>query len=118
MRAQSLDSSMVSGDGSLVRRLAVAAGVAIAGALGATRASAAEVVVGVAPPVPRVEIVGRAPSPHHVWVPGFWGWRTHVGHVWYGGHWMEAQPGYTWEPARWYERGGYWHLSGGHWRRL
>jgi hypothetical protein len=108
--------------GSRARRLAlgvaVAAGLTVAGAFGSRDASADErVVVRVGPPAPRVEVAPRAPSPHHVWAPGYWGWEPHRGHVWYGGRWVVGQPGYAWEPAHWSERGGYWHLSEGHWRR-
>jgi hypothetical protein len=103
------------------RRLVVslaAAGLLFTGAAVARDAQAdEEVVVRVAPPAPRVEVVPRAPTPHHVWAPGYWGWRPHAGHVWYGGHWVVAQPGYVWEPAHWSERGGYWHFVEGHWRR-
>jgi WXXGXW repeat (2 copies) len=105
-----------------LRRLVLslaAAGLLIAGSTAARDAAAdGEVVVRVAPPAPRVEVVPRAPTLHHVWAPGYWGWRTHVGHVWYGGHWVVGQPGYAWEPAHWSERGGYWHFVEGHWRRL
>jgi hypothetical protein len=99
--------------------LAVATGMTLASAGSARDAAADEhVVVRVAPPRPRVEVVPRAPSSHHVWAPGYWGWESHAGrHVWYGGRWVVAQPGYTWEPAHWSERGGYWHFVDGHWRR-
>ena len=118
----SLSDSVAGSRGRGVRRIAislVAAGLMIVGVTGAREAAADEqVVVRVAPPVARVEVVPRAPSPHHVWAPGYWGWRNHVGHVWYGGHWVVGQPGYAWEPAHWSERGGYWHFVEGHWRRL
>jgi hypothetical protein len=101
----------------LAVRLALAvAGTALVGAVCESEASAGEVVVRVAPPAARVEVVPRAPSPRHVWVPGYWGWREHHGHVWYGGHYVVGRPGAVWEPAHWSARGGYWHLSEGHWR--
>ena len=113
------NSSILSRGRALVLRLAVAAaGAALVGAIGEREASAEEVVVRVRPPAPRVEVVPRAPSPRHVWAPGYWGWQPHTGHVWYGGRWVVGQPGYGWEPAHWSERGGYWHFVGGHWRRL
>ncbi len=115
-----MGSQSTSSFGSRARRLAlgvaVAAGVTLASALGARDASA-EVVVRVRPPAPRVEVVPRAPSAHHVWAPGYWGWQPHRGHVWYGGRWVVGQPGYAWESAHWSERGGYWHFVDGHWRR-
>ncbi len=113
-------SSLVSRGRGLVMGLALAvAGTAVVGAVGERQASAQErLVVRVAPPAPRVEVIPRAPSPRHVWAPGYWGYRSHVGHVWYGGHYIVGQPGHAWEPAHWSERGGYWHFVGGHWRRL
>jgi hypothetical protein len=117
-----MGSQSTSSFGSRVRRLAlgvaVAAGVTLASALGSRDASAEEgVVVRVGPPAPRVEVVPRAPSAHHVWAPGYWGWQPHRGHVWYGGRWVVGHPGYAWESAHWSERGGYWHFTDGHWRR-
>jgi WXXGXW repeat (2 copies) len=101
----------------VVRLALVVAGAGLVGAVGEREASAGEVVVRVAPPAARVEVVPRAPSPRHVWAPGYWGWQEHRGHVWYGGHYVVGQPGYAWEPAHWSARGGYWHFSEGHWRR-
>ncbi len=102
----------------LALRLAVAAGgAALVGAVAEGQASAQEFDVRVAPPAPRVEVIPRAPSARYVWAPGYWGFRPHVGHVWYGGRWMVGHPGYAWEPAHWSQRGGYWHFAGGHWRR-
>jgi WXXGXW repeat (2 copies) len=101
----------------LARSLAAMGLLFAVGAAARQAAADEQVVVRVAPPAPRVEVVPRAPSPHHVWAPGYWGWRHPVGHVWYGGHWIVAQPGYAWEPAHWSERGGYWHFVEGHWRR-
>lgn len=116
MRRQT--SSMGSRGRRLALCLALGAGVTLASAAAPREAAAEEhVVVRVAPPAPRVEVAGRAPSPHHVWAPGYWGWRAHTGHVWYGGRWIVGQPGYSWEPAHWTERGGYWHFVEGHWRR-
>ncbi len=118
MGQQSSDSSMSSRGRKFALHLAVAAGVTFASALNAGDAAAGErVVVRVAPPSPRVEVIPRAPSAQYAWAPGYWGWRPHHGHVWLGGHWIVAQPGYTWEPAHWSERGGYWHFVDGHWRR-
>jgi hypothetical protein len=98
--------------------LRVALGAAAAGAvvLGATSdAAAQEVVVGVAPPVPRVEIIPRAPSPHHFWVGGYWGYRPSYGYVWNRGYWESPRVGWGWAPAHWSAYGGRWHFAGGHW---
>jgi len=109
--------SMGSRSRALVVRLAlIVAGAGLVGAIGERPASADEVVVRVAPPRARVEVVPRAPSARHVWAPGYWGWQPHRGHVWYGGHYVLGRPGYVWVPAHWSERGGYWHFVEGHWR--
>jgi hypothetical protein len=111
-----LNESMSSRVRALTVRLAL--GVAAAGLVGAVSegtASAQEVVVRTGPPAARHEVVPRAPSSHHVWAPGYWGYeRDH--HVWYGGRYIEGRPGHTYVPAHWTERGGYWHLSNGYWR--
>ena len=46
----------------------------------------ADGVVMVAPPPPRVEVIGKPPSPGYVWMDGYWNW---VGgrHEWVPGHW-------------------------------
>ena len=116
---QQSGSSMGSRSRRLLLCVALASGMTVAGTIEGREAFAQErVVVRVAPPAARVEVVPRAPSPHHVWAPGYWGWHAREGrHVWYGGRWVVGQPGYVWEPAHWSERGGYWHFVEGHWRR-
>jgi YXWGXW repeat-containing protein len=119
MRQQSSSSSRGSRARRIVLCVALAAGATLAVAADARDAAAEEhVVVRVAPPTPRVEVIPRAPSSHHVWAPGYWGWHAQENrHVWYGGRWVVGQPGYAWEPAHWSEHGGYWHFVEGHWRR-
>jgi len=103
---------------SLAFRLALPAVVAGAMLVGVTgEASAQEIVVRAHPPEPRVEVAPRAPSPHHFWVHGYWGYHPHAGYAWYGGHWEAPREGYGYEPSHWSERGGYWHFVGGHWYR-
>ena len=67
-----------------------------------------------APPPPRVEAYGYAPSPGYAWVSGFWDWRGRW--VWAPGRWTRPpRPGAHWVSSRW-ERGrhgyvfvrGYW----------
>ena len=71
--------------------------------------------VRVAPPAARVEVRTRAPSPRHVWVPGYWGWRGGR-HVWIGGFWrMPPQPGHVWIEGRWVDSGGEWVWEEGRW---
>ncbi len=72
--------------------------------------------IAVAPPAPRVEVIGVAPAPGYVWVGGYWNW---VGgrHVWVPGAWRPGRPGYYWVPHRWVAVGGGWRLEPGHWAR-
>src|SRR5678815_1929878 len=41
-----------------------------------------------APPPPQVETQGAAPSPRHIWTPGYWHWQGGR-HAWQPGHWVE-----------------------------
>ena len=71
--------------------------------------------VNVAPPAPRVEVRGVAPSPRHIWADGHWAWRGNQ-HVWLGGGWVAPPaPGYTWVPAQWVNEGGGYVFYEGHW---
>ena len=73
--------------------------------------------VQVAPPAPMVEVVPAAPSPRHVWVPGYHRWNGHH-HVWVPGTYVVPRGGYhRWEPHRWENRGGRYHFVPGGWRR-
>lgn len=73
------------------------------------------VVINVAPPPPRIDIVTVAPSPNHVWISGFWRW-DHGQHVWVGGHWEARRDGYFYAPGHWYRNGNSWTFSGGFWQ--
>ena len=73
--------------------------------------------VRVVPPAPMVETVPVAPSPRHIWVPGYHRWEANR-HVWVPGTYRVPAPGYRrWEPHRWEQRGGYYHFRAGGWRR-
>ncbi len=73
-------------------------------------------VVTIAPPEPRVEVVGVAPAVGYVWFPGYWGWSGGA-HVWVAGHWGPGRAGYYWAPHTWVRYGGGWRLAPGHWVR-
>jgi hypothetical protein len=75
--------------------------------------SQAYVVVGVAPPPARVEVVPRA-RVGYVWTPGYWRWNGHH-HVWVGGYWLPARPGWRWAPAHWAPYGARWRYYPGYW---
>ena len=68
--------------------------------------AAPAVIVDAAPPPPNVEVVPVMPYPGAVWINGYWGWNG------------SRRPGYRWEPHRWENRGGRWHLHAGAWVRL
>jgi len=69
-----------------------------------------------APPPPQVEVQGVAPSPRHVWTPGYWQWNGQR-HVWNGGHWVEPpQVGMVYDAPRWENRGGRYFFNDGRWR--
>lgn len=59
----------------------------------------------------------RAPSPRHVWVPGFWGWRAHR-RVWVEAAWtVPPQPAMVWVAPNWVWDGHArrWVWQEGHW---
>jgi|GEM_PF-968228 len=74
------------------------------------------VVVYEAPPAPQVEVIPVAPSPVHVWISGYWGYRRGRW-SWQPGYWSGPRVGYYWAPGHWHRRGSGWHFSGGYWRR-
>jgi hypothetical protein len=76
----------------------------------------ADGVVMVAPPPPRVEVIGVAPSPGYVWIGGYWNW---VGsrHEWVEGHWEPSHRGHHWVTHQWVRQGDGWRLRPGHWER-
>jgi len=70
----------------------------------------------VAPPPLRREVVVVRPSPRHVWVPGYWGWRGGR-HVWIDGRWMLPPRGRAvWVAPRWEHRHGNYVFIEGFWR--
>lgn len=79
------------------------------------RRDVASVRIRTAPPVIRTEVRTRAPSPRHVWVPGYWNWRGGR-HVWTGGRWrLPPTRGLAWIEPRWVNEGGEWVFYDGYW---
>ena len=71
--------------------------------------------VRVGPPVARVEVVPVRPSPHHVWVRGYWGWDGYH-HAWVPGRYVVPRRGYTYAEPRWEPAArGHWHYHRGGW---
>ncbi len=97
---------------------ALTAGLVLSGIAGGERTASAQVVY-VAPPAPRAEVVRFPPSPHHFWIPGYWGYQPGYGHLWYGGRWEVQRPGYTRSQPGWVAagRGRGWEFRRGGWLR-
>ena len=72
--------------------------------------------VAVAPPAPRVEVVGVAPAPGYFWVGGYWGWSGNR-HVWVPGRWAAPRAGHVWVAQHWVHESGGWRSVNGHWAR-
>jgi hypothetical protein len=69
-----------------------------------------------APPPPRQEVVFAQPSPHHVWISGYWVWRGHR-HEWVAGHWELPPHGHqVWVAPRWEHRSNGYVFIEGCWR--
>lgn len=98
----------------MIRKTIVAAILAASFGSIATPASA-QIIVRVAPPEPRVEVV-PPPRAGRVWVNGHWDWRNHR-HHWVKGTWVRERAGYRYNQPNWVERDGRWHMTRGNWRR-
>jgi hypothetical protein len=68
----------------------------IAGGISSGSALARTVIIEIAPPPARVEVV---PMQRHgyTWAPGYWGWQRNQ-HVWVKGHTIRTRSGYAWTP--------------------
>ena len=119
--AQIFFNDHVGGQMMLARKILVsallAAGtiVSVATPLPSAAASSVDVQLDFGPPPPRYE---PAPAPRrgYVWSPGYWRWNGHR-HMWVGGHWERARPGYAYRAPEWVEREGRWHYQPPRWDR-
>ncbi len=75
------------------------------------------IVVDAPPPAPYAEVVPVMPYPGAVWINGYWGWSSGR-HRWVPGYYDRPRSGYRYEPHRWENRSGRWHLHAGGWIRL
>jgi hypothetical protein len=76
-----------------------------------------ERIVYVEPPAPRHEVIGKSPSPNHVWVDGYWTHRDGKWR-WVTGHWeSRPRPGADYVPGHWEKtnNGRGWIWMPGHW---
>ncbi|GAA0742707.1 hypothetical protein LRH25_05550 [Ideonella azotifigens] len=72
------------------------------------------VVVDVAPPPPRYEVITPAPALGWLWIGGYWGWRANQ-HYWNAGHWEAPRAGYRYVPHAWEPAGRGWRERPGRW---
>ena len=74
------------------------------------------VYVAAGPPVYRAEVMGVAPGPGYVWVPGYYRWEGRS-YLWMPGRWATPpRPRAVWVPGGWrHDRHG-WYWSEGRWR--
>ncbi|MEZ4408717.1 MAG: YXWGXW repeat-containing protein [Polyangiales bacterium] len=78
-------------------------------------ASAQVIQVRIRPPAPRQEARPAAPSPRHVWIPGYWAWQNER-YDWQDGHYEEPEyDGCRYRPAHWVGRGIFWRFVPGQW---
>jgi hypothetical protein len=69
------------------------------------------------PPPDRVEVIGVAPGPGHLWIGGHWRW---VGSDfdWVPGRWTPMERGFRhWAPGHWAHSRRGWFWAEGRWRR-
>jgi len=74
-----------------------------------------DLIVKIAPPAPRVEVV-PPPRVGFVWAPGYWNWNGRS-HVWVAGTWVPERRGYVYVRPTWVQHNGEWHLTRGNWAR-
>src|ERR1700694_3883335 len=89
--------------------------VVLAGGISSGSALARSVIVEIAPPPARVEVVPEMRR-GYTWAPGYWAWQRDR-HVWVSGHTMRARNGYQWAPDRWQEANGRHEFLAGRWTR-
>jgi hypothetical protein len=82
----------------------------------ATSAPPTVVVVDQPPPPPVPEVIVERPSPLHIWIGGYWGWRAGR-HVWIGGHWeLPPRERAEWVGPHWEHRSNGYVFIEGFWR--
>jgi hypothetical protein len=87
----------------------------LVGGISSGSALARSIVIEIAPPPARVEVV---PASRHgyTWAPGYWAWqRGH--HVWVNGHMIRTRSGYEWTPDRWHQVDNRHEFQPGRWTR-
>ena len=68
------------------------------------------------PPPVRAEVIGVAPGPGYVWMPGYYRYNG-GGYVWVGGRWdRPPRARARWVPGHWQRDRRGWYYVEGHWR--
>jgi hypothetical protein len=99
-----------------MHRKTILGAVIAASLMGIGAAAQAQLVVNIAPPAPRHEVVPAARA-GYVWAPGHYEYRGN-NYTWVGGQWYTARNGYEYREPRWVQRGnGEWYMAGGNWER-
>lgn len=103
----------------MLKKTLLAASIAMTLAAGFTLPASAQVSgainIRIAPPPLRDEVV-PPPRRGYVWAPGYWNWEGRR-HVWHGGSWIRARPGYVYSAPTWVEHDGRWQMRRGAWAR-
>ncbi len=71
------------------------------------------VYVSAPPPAPVREVIGAAPGPGYVWVPGHHRWEGHH-YEWVRGHWERTRY-HRWVEGHWAHNRHGWYWVEGHW---
>jgi len=102
-----------------IRKAVFCASIALsAAALPAQAQVSGAIVLEVAPPAARVEVV-PAPREGFIWAPGYWRWEEpRRSHVWVEGRWEAERPGYRWVADSWRPRERRYYYEPGRWERV
>ncbi len=83
-------------------------------AVGTPAQAGATVRISVGPPANQSDVKLPAPSPKHIWTPGYWEWQGDK-HVWVKGRWQPARENLVWVAAQWAYQGKLWTFYPGKW---
>ena len=87
----------------------------IVGGISSGSVLARTIIVEIAPPPARVEVVPEMRR-GYTWAPGYWSWHRDR-HVWVNGRYMRTRTGYAWAPESWHEADGRHEFRPGRWTR-
>jgi hypothetical protein len=73
-------------------------------------------VIASGPPMAQTEIILQAPSAYHVWIPGYYEYRS-GSYVWITGHYRVPPRGRTYVPGYWQKTDRGYKNHKGHWKK-